>query len=115
MDSKRKPAATKVKPRVALTCGSCGKPYGNPLTHVCRTGTDFKKRKRAAEKAAKPKPQARTGTAHEYTTCDDDDCSKYPCRVYKEGLANGEVLGRQIGYAEGFPDGISACPRPHQG
>lgn len=116
MDRPASRRKTKVGAHVGLSCGNCGKPLGNPLTHVCREKTDFKKRKAAA---AKPKPQARTGTAHEYTTCDDDDCSKYPCRVYKQGLADGEVLGRQVGYAEGwaqgYPEGIAACPRSHQG
>ena len=113
MDRKTPPRPSKVKPKLTVKCGSCGKPLGNPLTHVCVTGTDFAKRKR---EAAKPKPKpAGTGTGHEYTACDDDDCSRFPCRVYKEGKADGEVVGRQIGYAEGFPDGMSACPLPHQG
>jgi hypothetical protein len=112
MDRKTPSRKTKVTPSLGLTCGRCGKPYGNPLTHVCRERTDFRKRKAAA---AKKKPQARTRTGHEYTACDDDDCSRYPCRVYKQGMADGEVLGRQLGYAEGYPDGIADCPRPHQG
>ena len=119
MDRPQRTGKTKAGPHIGLACGKCGKPLGNPLTHVCREKTDFKRRKAAAAKAAKKKPQARTGTAHEYTACDDDDCSRYPCRVYKEGLATGEVLGRQLGYAEGwaegYPSGIAACPRSHQG
>lgn len=115
MDRPQRRGKTKAGPHIGVKCGKCEKPLGNPLTHVCRERTDFKKRKREAAK----KPQARTGTAHEYTTCDDDDCSKFQCRVYKEGLANGEVLGRQLGYsegwAEGYPSGIAACPRPHEG
>ena len=116
MDRPQSRRKTKVKPALGLSCGKCGKPLGNPLTHVCREKTDFKRRKAAS---AKVKPQARTGTGHEYTACDDDDCSKFPCRVYKEGLADGEILGRQIGYAEGyaagFPDGLASCPGPHGG
>ncbi len=117
MDRPRRQGKTKAGPHIGLTCGKCGKPLGNPLTHVCRERTDFKKRKAAA---AKPKkPQAGTGNAHEYTACDDDDCSRFQCRVYKQGVADGEVLGRQVGYAEGwgdgFPAGIQACPRPHEG
>ena len=97
MDSRRKPSATRVTPKIGLTCGSCGKPYGNPLTHVCKTGTDFAKRKRAAEKAAKRKP-APKGSKHDYTACEDPDCHVYICRVYKEG----------------FDNGIMSCPLPHQ-
>jgi hypothetical protein len=63
------------------------------------------------------------GTGHEYTACDDDDCSRFPCRVYKEGLANGTEIGRQLGYAEGYADGygagfsagLASCPGPHGG
>ena len=117
----RRPGRTKAGPHVSIKCGNCGNPLGNPLTHVCRTATDFRERKKAAEKPKKP--QARTGTAHEYTTCDDDDCSKYPCRVYKEGKADGEVEGYQFGYAEGnangyaagFDAGLASCPGPHSG
>ena len=125
MDRKAPPRATKVKPKLTVRCGSCGHPLGNPLTHRCVTHTDFRKRQRAASKPTlKP---ASTGNAHDYTSCDDDDCSRFQCRVYKEGRANGVEEGRQHGYAEGyakgerdgydqgFPDGISACPLPHQG
>ena len=97
-----------------VDCARCRKPLGNPLTHRCVTGTDFKKRKRQADKP-KPKPKpASTGNAHEYAACDDDDCSRFQCRIYKEGVANGTEIGRQLGYADGFPDGIAACPRNHR-
>lgn len=120
MDRPQRRGKTKAGPHISAKCGNCGKPLGNPLTHVCLERTDFKKRKAAA---AKPKPQARTGTAHEYTSCRDDDCSKFPCRVYKEGCADGQVLGYQIGYADGnasgygagFEVGLAACPGPHSG
>jgi hypothetical protein len=39
--------------RAAVTCGTCGKRYTNPLTHTCTVRTDFAKRKRAAERKAK--------------------------------------------------------------
>ena len=124
----RRQGSTKVKPKVTVKCGRCHRPLGNPLTHRCVTRTDFTKRKAAAAKPAKP--QARPGTSHEYTDCDDDDCQRFPCRVYKEGRADGFATGWDRGYArgyadgyergykegygKGFPDGIAACPRPHK-
>jgi hypothetical protein len=61
--------------------------------------------------------------SHEYTACDDEDCQRFPCRVYREGRADGRVEGCQIGYAEGFADGygtgfsegLASCPGPHGG
>jgi essential protein Yae1 len=114
----RKPSArkTKVGPKLVVKC-SCGAPLGNPLTHRCVTHTDFRKRKREAEKPApRPKP---AGNAHEYAACEDDDCPRFQCRVYKEGRSDGIAEGRQLGYDEGyaigFPEGMAACPLPHQG
>ncbi len=60
---------------------------------------------------------------HDYTRCDDTDCPRFPCRVYREGWrdgwdrghAEGEAEGYARGYATGFPDGIAACPGPHGG
>ena len=48
------------------------------------------------------------GTSHEYTTCDDPDCHKFPCKVYKQGKEDGTEIGRQVGFAEGFAEGASA-------
>jgi hypothetical protein len=80
--------------KINVRCRGCGAPVGNPLTHRCATRPDPAGRQRAS-----PQPAAATGNAHEYTACDDDDCPRFLCRVYKEGLA----------------DGIAACPLPHQG
>jgi hypothetical protein len=41
----------KLKPRASaslVTCGKCGKPYSNPLGHVCTNAGDFKRRAAAA-------------------------------------------------------------------
>ena len=63
---------------------------------------------------------------HDYQRCTDDNCPRFPCQVYKEGLAEGRVAGLAEGYAkgyedgyeggykQGFGDGIDACPRPHK-
>jgi hypothetical protein len=50
-------------------------------------------------------------TSHEYTACDDEDCPRFICRVYKEGRADGNAEGYQIGFA----DGLASCPGPHGG
>jgi hypothetical protein len=97
---------TKVKaPRVMLvSCSDCGKPYVNPLTHVCpgRPPGDFKRRQRAAERRRKAEDikrrkaeaaerrQARASQPkHLYQTCNDTDCQRLGCRAYKEGYRNG--------------------------
>lgn len=41
---------------------------------------------------------------HDYRTCGDRDCERYPCRIYKEGYAN----GRDDGYFAGYADGEAA-------
>lgn len=135
MDRRPSPRKTKIGPALTVKCGRCGRKLGNPLTHRCTERTDFKRRKTAAEKP-KPAPKAapQTGDKHEYQACDDQDCPRYICRVYKEGFANGWTRGYDRGYAagwaagydagyrkgydagykKGFTDGIAACPRPHQ-
>jgi hypothetical protein len=54
-----------------------------------------------------------TQRKHDYRTCRDPDCPRFPCRVYKEGKADGrgggyaagEAAGRAEGYAEGYAEG----------
>lgn len=129
--------AVKLKPR----CRSCGRSLGNPLTHRCVTRTDSRQRKAAAVKP-KPKP-ATPGNAHEYTACEDENCPRFACKVYKEGVmdgyavgfpagfAQGHALGYERGYREGyrrgyeegnaagykagFDAGLASCPGPHGG
>jgi hypothetical protein len=56
---------------------------------------------------------------HRYQLCRDDDCDRFPCRVYKEGWRDGWPDGHQHGHAEGyaagFGDGLASCPGPHGG
>jgi hypothetical protein len=56
---------------------------------------------------------------HRYQLCRDEDCDKFPCRLYKEGRGDGWQYGYQRGhaegYAEGFGDGLESCPGPHGG
>ena len=106
MDRKTAPGSTKAKPRLTVRCGRCGAALGNPLTHRCVTHTDFRQLKRAADKAAKrhPKP-ATTGNAHEPAACNDDDCPRYGCKMYKEGYGNGYGDGHGAGYGSGRAQG----------
>lgn len=57
--------------------------------------------------------EASAAGAHEYTTCDDDDCPRFICRVYKEGFENGQsagyASGQAAGYAEGYGEGYVAA------
>jgi hypothetical protein len=106
------------KPKVMLvSCSSCGQPYVNPLTHVCRGRPpgDFKRRKAAAERAARRRkaaeqreqrraeaarrraqggPQKRPG--HNYASCRDRDCNRALCRAYREGIERGFESAREV-------------------
>lgn len=52
--SGRRGGRTRLAPSMSLggKCPECGKRRGNPLTHTCTVTTDFKARKRAAERKA---------------------------------------------------------------
>jgi hypothetical protein len=81
--------------------------------------------------AHKDQPRSRPRRPpHDYQACADKDCMRPVCVAFKEGYrdghrdgfkqgfergwAQGYALGWRQGYAKGFPDGIAACPRPHQ-
>lgn len=48
---------------------------------------------------------------HDYRACDDIDCERFPCRVYREGraqgCAEGHAQGFEAGYGEGYEHGYS--------
>ena len=48
------------------------------------------------------------GQEHRYQLCKDEDCERFPCRVYKEGYRNGYEDGWREGYAAGFGAGYAA-------
>lgn len=52
---------------------------------------------------------------HFYETCSDDDCPRFPCRVYKEGYVRGYLdgmaAGEAAGYAEGYSQGAADAAR----
>ena len=100
----RKHGRTRVTPQVSLTCPRCGKPYANQLTHVCKTRTDFRRRKKAAAKAAR-----RDREQHDYASCGDEDCERFPCKVYREGRARGFEEGEAVGFQAGQAAGAAAA------
>jgi len=51
---------------------------------------------------------ARTRNDHLYEDCEDPDCPRFPCRVYKEGIEVGYRRGYDEGYGDGYRDGYSA-------
>ena len=54
---------------------------------------------------------------HDYRSCRDQDCPRFPCRVYREGyehgyadgFADGQGAGYAAGYSEGYGDGQAAA------
>ena len=101
------------------TCGKCGKPVTNPLTHTCKPKSDFKTRKSKAAKAAKAAARKkRQAEKHDYQACSDRDCPKPLCVAFRTGRRGGYQEGFDDGYsagfASGFTEGIRSCPLPHQ-
>ena len=115
---RRASGRTRLKaPRVQLaTCSRCGQSYTNPLTHVCPSKRgDFKRRKAAADRAARKRkaaeqrarrhaetarrraqggPQRREG--HNYASCRDADCQRRDCRIYREGIERGLDAAKEM-------------------
>ena len=50
---------------------------------------------------------ARTRNDHLYEDCEDPDCPRFPCRVYKEGIEVGYRRGYNKGYADGYTAGYA--------
>lgn len=99
--------------KTGRTCGTCGRRYANPFTHTCTVKTDYKKRKRqqvrkaataerrkrrkaaaarrkaaakARKSAARTRPRRPRPPAHDYRTCRDQECERYGCRAYRQGI-----------------------------
>lgn len=116
--SRRKPA---IKPALSYgTCPRCRKPYGaNPLGHLCAPRSDFRKRKRAAERQQRNRAaRKRQQQAHDYTACADNSCKRALCTAYKTGWKAGDQAGYdrgwQHGHQAGFKQGTAACPPDHK-
>jgi hypothetical protein len=56
-------------------------------------------------------PSGRDGE-HDYRTCPDPDCTRFPCRVYREGWQDGYTAGyldgEAAGYSAGYAEGAAA-------
>jgi flagellar biosynthesis/type III secretory pathway protein FliH len=65
---------------------------------------------RAKRKQQQPsRPASHDRTRHAYQTCADLDCSRHPCRVYREGSEAGETVGYSKGYSAGYAEGMQAA------
>jgi hypothetical protein len=110
-----------------VKCGKCGKPFTNPLTHVCTVRKAGGKRKvkpslsvtlATCSKCGKPyanplthkcdigtdfKKRRKAAVAkrkpHDYRTCRDGECKRQACVAYKEGLDEGYQQGWDAGHA----------------
>lgn len=47
------------------------------------------------------------GTGHDYRACPDEFCDRFPCRIYREGYADGSAADYAAGQADGFAEGYS--------
>jgi hypothetical protein len=72
-----------------VSCPRCGKPYANPLTHVCLSRPGDYKRKAAAAKRAKAARPKLQRPQHDYRTCRDADCRRYGCVAFRDGYERG--------------------------
>ena len=92
---------------------------------VARLKASYEVRLAAARaKAGGPhkSPPRQRRPPHDNQSCGDKDCRRPVCVAFKEGYRDGQRdgykqgfdRGWEQGYARGFPDGIAACPRPHQ-
>jgi flagellar biosynthesis/type III secretory pathway protein FliH len=54
---------------------------------------------------------------HDYRRCPDEDCQRFACRIWREGVdegyqrgaAAGFAQGRAVGHAEGYAEGAASC------
>lgn len=49
-----------------------------------------------------------TSPKHDYQACDDDDCPRFGCRAYRDGVQAGYERGFAGGYAVGHAEGYMA-------
>ena len=98
----------RLAPKVTVdrTC-ACGKPAGNPLTHVCAPKSDFRRQLAASKKAA-AKSSASAKPKHLYQSCRDDDCERVACEAFREGRAEGYRDGYDEGSAADYAAGLAA-------
>jgi flagellar biosynthesis/type III secretory pathway protein FliH len=44
---------------------------------------------------------------HDYRRCRDEDCQRYACRIWREGIREGYQRGAAAGYAQGHAAGYA--------
>jgi hypothetical protein len=84
----RKPARDAVRRASSHWCPECQR-RADPF-HVCVTKTDFKQRRRQAERVTRRRSRAKGTTqrqAHDYRSCADRRCQRTACIAYREGQA----------------------------
>jgi hypothetical protein len=113
-NSKRKATA---KPKLSFgRCPQCSRTITNPLTHVCKPKSDFKKRKSKHEREQRAKARKRRQSEkHDYQACSDKDCPRPLCVAFKTGRKLGYQDGFNDGFGSGFSAGLASCPGPHSG
>lgn len=57
------------------------------------------------------RPRGRAHDDHHYAACDDETCTRFPCRVYKEGDRNGYHRGKAEAQAAEYAAGYAAGAR----
>ena len=50
----------------------------------------------------------RKAEQHDYFDCRDEECQRFPCKVYREGFIAGTAAGYGAGMAAGYAEGYSA-------
>ena len=53
-------------------------------------------------------PAATRNADHLAEDCRDDNCPRFPCRIWRQGYVAGFRIGYQQGYAEGYAQGYEA-------
>ena len=87
----RQPVREAVRGAMSRWCSGCQKKM--PLVHTCEIKTDFKSRRRQADRrparrrtrAKGKKTASKPAERHDYRACDDQDCQRRLCIVYREG------------------------------
>jgi hypothetical protein len=69
-------------------------------TAANRRARERDRRKKAKTRTPRPRPPA-----HDYHVCGDEDCGKYGCTAYREGVADGRSGGLAAGHAQGHAEG----------
>ena len=67
-------------------------------------GRRARERARRPTKTRTPRPRP---PAHDYHVCRDEDCGKYGCTAFRDGVATGTSGGLAAGHAQGHAEGYA--------